>query len=134
MSAKSAYLSATPSKFALPPVYGDSIDSDITGIASNTPNATALVISAPPAGRYIVSYSVYTTGTLTGFSVDVSSTADSANLDLISGTTMTGYRSSGCVLLTCDGTNDVVFTVNAVTSSGTWTLKSASYVEMVSIC
>jgi hypothetical protein len=134
MSAKSAFLSATPSKFALPPVYGDSVGSDITGIVSNTPNSTALVISAPPAGRYIVSYSVYTTGTLTGVSVDVSSTADTASLDLIAGTTMTGYRSSGCVLLTCNGINDVVFTVNATTSAGTWTIKQASYVEMVSIC
>jgi hypothetical protein len=135
MSAKSAFLSATPSKFALPPVYAANTVADVAGIASGAGNSTALVVATPPAGRYIVSYSILTTGAdLTGYQVDVNSTADAAALDLITGTTMSSYRSNGSVLLICNGLNPVVFTVTCSTSAGTWTLKAGSYVEMVSIC
>lgn len=134
MSVKSAYLSSTPSTYSLPPSYLSTVSADITGIASGD-NGT-LTYSGVPAGRYIVSYSLYATGALDLYNASITTTADNADLTLVemSSGVLTAYRASGSVIVQCDGVNDVEITLTCDTSAGTWTFKEGSYMEIVSVC
>jgi hypothetical protein len=54
-------------------------------------------------------------------------------LTIATGGGLSGYRSSGCVVVDCNGIDDVVVTLTADISAGTWTFKELSYIEVIRI-
>jgi hypothetical protein len=107
---------------------------DVAGKVSAT--SGTLTIPAPPAGKYILSSSFLGTSQGGSFtSVLVGGTASGVAFDvdkqvLLVGAGLSEYRSSGCVIIDCNGISDVVVSLTCGLSAGTWTFKEGSYIEV----
>ena len=110
---------------------------DIAGKADGS--SETLTITAPPAGKYILSVSMYAT-VQTGVFNDVAvagtigtSTFPIDKLTIATGAGLAGYRSSGCVVVDCNGVDDVDVSITCDLSAGTWTFKELSYIEVIRV-
>jgi len=130
MSFKSAVGSTYSGAFSS--VVSQSVD--VAGKATAT--AGTLTIPAPPAGKYILSSSLYGTSQAGSFlDVEVEGTigATAFSIDkqvVVVGAGLSEYRSSGCVVVDCNGIDDVVVALTCGLSAGTWTFKEGSYIEV----
>ena len=128
MSAKSAYFSPSASYYANSPSYIETVDADITGIASGVSRTIDLPVV--PIGKYLLIASPYMTGDLSGFTVAYDNNGATGGMSLLI-SAMSGVRDSSTAIVESDGLNALSVIITATTSSSTWTLKEGSIFELI---
>jgi len=128
MSAKSAYFSPSASYYANSPSYIETVDADITGLASGVSRTIDLPVV--PIGKYLLIASPYMTGDLSGFTVAYDNNGATGGMSLLI-SAMSGVRDSSTAIVESDGLNALSVIITATTSSSTWTLKEGSIFELI---
>jgi hypothetical protein len=128
MSAKSAYFSPSASYYANSPSYIETVDADITGLASGVSRTIDLPVV--PIGKYLLIASPYMTGDLSGFTVAYDNNGATGGMSLLI-SAMSGVRDSSTAIVESDGTAVITLPCNYLTSGGSTYASAASPLSIV---
>lgn len=117
------------------------VEDQVADVAGKTTGQTeTLTITAPPAGKYLLSASMYVTAQLTGVFTDIEVAgtigATALNIEKITigaGAGLKEYRCSGSIVVDCNGVDDIDMNVTCDISADTWTFKEGSFIEIIRV-